>query len=134
MEVSVADFFSSIVQKIRDFWNDFDLEKWAEKVGGTSGEAVQAAVYFGLFFAVGFLFKKYFKFFFACIIVAIIVLKVMEYNGLITIDMVAIKKLVGITAESDFNSLINSSFDWIKSHLILFVSSSVGFLVGYMLG
>lgn len=132
--MGIGDYFSSILQKIKDFWNSLDLEAWSAKIGGTSSEAIQAAVYFGLFFAVGFLFKKYFKFFFACIIVAIILMKVLEYNGYVQIDMLAIKKVVGLGPEGDFNTLLTNCFDWIKEHVLVFSASFVGFLVGCKLG
>ena len=134
MVMGIGDFFSSIVQKVKEFWNSLDLEAWSAKIGGTSGEAVQAAVYFGLFFAVGFLFKKYFKFFFVCIIVSIILIKVLEYNGYVQIDMLAIKKVVGLGPEGDVNTLFTNCFDWIKEHILVFASSFVGFLVGCKLG
>ncbi len=134
MNAGVTTFFNSIVQKVKDFWNSLDLEQWSEKIGGTSGEAIQAAIYFGLSFAIGFLFKKYFKFCFLCLIITVVSIKALEYNGFITIDMEAIKTALGMAGEGNVNTLLNAGIEWIKGHLLVFVSSFVGFLVGYKLG
>ncbi|MFH1832186.1 MAG: FUN14 domain-containing protein [bacterium] len=142
--MEMSEMFDSVTQWVKDLWNSFDLQKWSEKIGGSSAEAVQAGFYFMLFFASGFLFKKYFKFIFVCLLLSLILVKVFEYNGFLQIDMVAIKKALGLVSaqvqtpgvpvEAGFNTLINSSFDWIKAHVLIFVSSVIGFLVGYKLG
>ena len=132
--MGIADMFNSAVQWIKDFWNNLDLQKLSEKMGGTSGEEVQAGIYFGVFFATGFLFKKYFKFVLSCLIVSIILIKVAEYNGFLQINMEALKTSFGMVPGGDWNALINTGFDWIKQHVLVFVSSVVGFLVGYKLG
>jgi uncharacterized membrane protein (Fun14 family) len=128
---------SSVVDKVKDKWEHFDLQQWATDIGGSSAEAVQAAVYFGLSLAIGFLFKKYFKFVFACLIVSALMIKVLEMNHLLEIDWTAIKTMIGMNGgapSGDFNATLNHFFDWIKNHLLLFISTSVGFLVGYKLG
>ncbi len=130
----LADTLNSYIESVKNFWATLDIKSWSAKVGGSSAEAVQAAVYFGIFFSVGFLFKKYFKFLFGCIIVAIIAIKIMEYNALITIDWVALKKTAGMGVTEDLNALMNTAFNWIKQNILLFVASSVGFLIGYKLG
>ena len=50
------------------------------------------------------------------------------------IDWNAIKVFFGITPNADVNVMINHAFDWIKAHLLLFIASIVGFLIGYKLG
>jgi uncharacterized membrane protein (Fun14 family) len=132
--MSVGAYLSSFLESVKKFWNEVDLKKWSEDIGGSSSEAVEAAMYFGLCFCTGFLFKKYCKIVITCLVFSVILIKVMEYNHLIGIDWNAMSAMFGLESATDFNSLLNLFFDWIKNHLLLFIASSVGFLVGYKLG
>jgi uncharacterized membrane protein (Fun14 family) len=118
----------------KKIFSDFDLKKWAEQIGGSSAEAIEAAVYFGLSLSIGFLVKKYFKVIFICLVISLFVVLGLDYLKLIAIDWPAIKNSLGISASTDLNALITSFFDWIKAHLLLFISSVVGFFIGYKLG
>ena len=126
--------FQSFVDWIKELWNKVNIKEWAESVGGSSAEAVQAAIYFGVGFAVGFLFKKYFKFLFATLFIAVVFILLLEYNKVLDIDWQALNVLVGFEPTADVGVVLNSTFDWIKANLIVFVSSAVGFLIGYKLG
>lgn len=132
--MAIAEYVSTFIENIKKLWNEFDLKAWAETVGGTSADAVEAAVYFGLSFGIGFFFKKYFKFVFLCLIIAAFLIKALEYGNFLIIDWQMIKTSLGITPTTDINTMINQGFDWIKNHLLLFVTTVVGFLVGYKLG
>ena len=132
--MAVREAFSNGISWIKETWNGFNLQELSQKIGGTSAEAVQAAVYFGLSFSIGFLFKKYFKFLFGCLVVSVVLMKVMEYNDLLRIDWEGMRVFLGMEKGADFNILINNVFDWIKRNILLFVASTVGFLVGYKLG
>ncbi|KKQ48596.1 MAG: hypothetical protein US69_C0018G0012 [candidate division TM6 bacterium GW2011_GWF2_38_10] len=130
---TLQTFFDSI----KNMWLQFDLKKWANSLGGSSSQAILAAVYFGLSFAIGYLFKKYFKFLFMSLIVAGFIIVLAHYNGLLTINMGAIKNLFGIGTKvtgGDVNLLINHFFDWVRDNLLYFISCIVGFFVGYKLG
>lgn len=124
----------SFMDSVKEFFTNFDIKRLSEKIGGTSAEAIHAALYFGLFFAIGFLSKKYFKFVIILLIGSALFIKCMEYNSLLTINWAAIKTWTGITKISDINMLINAAFGWVKQHVLLTIASTVGFLVGYKLG
>ncbi|MFC1894904.1 FUN14 domain-containing protein [Candidatus Dependentiae bacterium] len=126
--------FQSFIDWIKEFWNKINIKDWAESVGGSSSEAVQAAIYFGGGFAIGFLFKKYFKFLFATLFIAIFLVLLLEYNKVLDIDWQAFNVLVGFEPTADVGVILNFVFSWIKSNLLVFVSSAVGFLIGYKLG
>ena len=132
--VSLETYLTSLIENVKKFWTELDLKKWSESVGGSSSEAVQAAVYFSLSLAVGFLFKKYFRILFACLIITAFMLKACESANFITIDWIAIKTYFGVTPATDFTAVTNAWFAWIRSNLLIFVSSVVGFMVGYKLG
>lgn len=132
--MAIAEYLNAFFESVKKFWQELDVKKWAEQIGGSSAEAVEAAIYFGLSFSIGFLFKKYFKILFICIVVTLFMIKALEYGNFLVINWDAIKAFFGITESLDFNIFMNRCFDWIKDHLLLFIASVVGFLVGYKLG
>ena len=132
--MDVAGTFGSIIDRLKELWEKINIKEWAEKIGGTSSDAIQAAIYFGVGFAVGFLFKKYFKFLFFSLSIAVILILVLQYNKVLDIDWEALNILLGFEPTADVGSIMNSMFDWIKANLLIFVSSAVGFLIGYKLG
>ncbi len=136
--MSVASTFDTVMNNLKGLWQNFDLKKWAESIGGSSAQAIQAAVYFGLSFAIGFLFKKYFKFLFMSLIVSAFVIAFLHYNKLgVSVDFKTIKTMIGLgdkAGSADMNTLITRFFDWVRDNMLLFISSVVGFFVGYKLG
>ena len=134
--MAVGGAISSYLGTIKDFWHNFDLHKWAESIGGSSSEAVIAAIYFAASFLMGFIFKKYFKFLFFCLIFTIIAVKMLEYKEFLIIDWDAIEQWLGWGKGQpiSLSVLFDTFFDWLKDHLLMAVSSVVGFLVGYKLG
>ena len=132
--MELSNYFNSFVTWLKEFWASIDIKGWAEGIGGSSSEAVEAAIYFGSGFAIGFLFKKYFKFLLTTILIAIILIKIFEYNNVLVIDWEGVNTLFGFESTTDFSTIVNNAFAWIKANMIIFISSIVGFLVGYKLG
>lgn len=127
---------TTTADKVKSFWNDFDVKKWSEEVGGSYAEAVQAAIYFSICFAAGFIIKRYFKFIIGCLIFSVILIKGMEYYKLLEIDWIAIKDLIGMAPDKkDFiTPILSTSIEWIKTNLVASIAALVGFLIGYKLG
>ncbi len=132
--MSVTENIWALVDRVKSFWATFDVKQWAQGIGGSSAEAIEAAVYFALSFSIGFLFKKYCKFVVVCLVVTACLIKIGEYNQFLTIDWAAIKTCLGLTPDTDLNTLMNHGCDWIKNNVVLFVAIIIGFLVGYKLG
>ncbi|MFH1461578.1 MAG: FUN14 domain-containing protein [bacterium] len=130
----VASKLEVFVSWLKALWGKIDIKQWAQDIGGSSSEAIHAAVYFGIGFAVGFLFKKYFKFVFFTLLIAAILILVLEYNKVLEIDWKALNVLLGFEPTADVGVFLNTTFDWIKQNLITFISCTVGFLIGYKLG
>jgi uncharacterized membrane protein (Fun14 family) len=134
--MAVTGVVGSYLDTAKGFWNNFSLQKWAESIGGSSAEAVIAAVYFSVSFLLGFIFKKYFKILFVCVILTIISIKMLEYRDFLIIDWNAIETWLGWGKGEpiSLNVLFDTFFDWLKDHLLVAISSAIGFLVGYKLG
>ncbi len=126
--------FSSFVGWIKEIWDKINIKEWAESIGGSSAEAVQAAIYFGVGFAVGFLFKKYFRFVFFVLLASIFIVLLLQYNKILDIDWEAFNVFMGFEPAADIGAMLNFLFDWIKTNLIISVASAFGFLIGYKLG
>ncbi len=126
--------FQSFIDWIKIAWDKINIKEWAESIGGSSAEAVQAAIYFGVGFAVGFLFKKYFRFFFFVLFTSIIIVLILQYNKILDIDWEALNIMMGFEPAADIGIMLNSMFDWIKANLIISAASAFGFLIGYKLG
>ena len=133
-EQIIASKLEIFIEWARSIWEKVNIKGWAQDIGGSSSEAVQTAIYFGIGFAVGFLFKKYFKFVFFTILTSLLLILILEYNQVLNVDWTALNVLLGFDPSADVGIILNTTFDWIKENLITFVASTVGFLIGYKLG
>ncbi|MBM3886356.1 hypothetical protein FJ364_00345 [Candidatus Dependentiae bacterium] len=133
-DMAVADSINKVFDIIKGHLEKVDLKKWSQEIGGSSAEAVHAALYFLLAFGVGFLLKKYCRYVLSGVVIALIMIKLLDYNQLISIDWAAIKALTGVGSAADLNTLVNTSIVWIKGNIFLFGASVIGVLLGYRLG
>ncbi|MFA5075123.1 MAG: FUN14 domain-containing protein [Candidatus Babeliales bacterium] len=132
--MDISGNFQSFMDWIKQLWNKIDIKSWADSIGGSSSDAIQAAIYFGVGFGVGFFLKKYFKFLFFSVLVSVFIVLFLQYNRVLVIDWQAFNNLLGVDPNADFGMLLDSFFDWAKANLLIVISSSVGFLVGCKLG
>ncbi len=132
--MSFTNTINGIFDAIKTNWQKVDLKKWSHDIGGSSAEAVHAAMYFVVAFGIGFLLKKYFKYLISGIVIAFIAIKFLEYNKILTIDWSAIKAMTGIGSTADLNTVANASVAWVKKNIFLFGASVIGLLLGYRLG
>ncbi len=131
---SITEGFHSSVDKVKVWWQEFDLKALSEKIGGSSAEAIQAAIFFGVAFISGFLFKKYFKFLFTVLIIVVVTMKIMEYNQFLTFNWDAMREACGIEMPLDVNNVMKLCFAWVKQNVLLTIAAAIGFLVGFKLG
>lgn len=132
--MSFTDSINSVFDAIKTNWQKVDLKKWSHDIGGSSAEAVHAALYFVLAFGSGFLLKKYFRYLVSGLIIAVIAIKVLEYNKVLSIDWAAVKALTGVGSTADLNVVANNFVAWIKNNIFLFGATVIGLLLGYKLG
>ena len=70
--MSLSHSINTVFETMKTYWNKIDLKKWSQEIGGSSAEAVHAAMYFVLAFGLGFVLKKYFKYLISGLVIAII--------------------------------------------------------------
>ncbi|MCF7799720.1 FUN14 domain-containing protein [Candidatus Babeliales bacterium] len=132
--MDISGSFQTFMDWLRNLWNKIDIKSWADSVGGSSSDAVQAAIYFGAGFATGFFLKKYFKFIFFSLLITVFIILFLQYNKVLLIDWQSFNKFFGVDPKADFGMVLDSFFDWAKANLLIVISSLVGFLVGSKLG
>ncbi len=134
VETQVASF----MDQIKNFWNSFDLKAISAKIGGSSAQAVEAIIFFGLSFAAGLVFKKYLKIIFISSIIAALLVFALHYNNMVTIDWSALKGLFGFTPEVEVQTIAKTMgmnlIEWVKLNILPTVTIVIGFLLGYRLG
>jgi hypothetical protein len=120
---------------ISNFFDRLNLGWLFEKIGLSTIEGARILYFFLGAFAIGFLFKKYFKFLVGCSIVLALVFFVLHSNNIMQIDPNALRSFIGYDiARMDPNSMLNTTLDWIKTNLYVFIAGLIGFLVGYKIG
>lgn len=127
----VAEKVPGVIGVMKGWWEKIDLEGW---FGESSADAIQVAVYFVSFFAIGFLFKKYLKFIFFALLFSIVLIKGMEYYKILDVDWEALNTFLGFEPKATIGSIANMVFDWVRVNLVVTISSTLGFLLGYKLG
>ncbi len=136
---TLSTTLTSTLDKVKTAWNDFDLNKWSNEVGGSSpvAEAIQAGIYFCISFGIGYILKKHFKTIVLSLLLSALIVKGMEYGKLLTIDWNAIKNMFGASSadSKDFMTpMVNHGIEWIKKNVIVSIASLIGFLLGSRLG
>ena len=132
--MSFSTTINSAFDMFKTYWQKIDLKKWSQDIGGSSAEAIHAALYFLLAFGLGFLLKKYCKYLISGIVIALIAIKFLEYNKILTIDWQAVKAMTGVSSTADLNAFANAGIVWVKANIFLFGASVIGVLLGYRLG
>jgi len=120
----------STVDAAKNWLQSFNLEQWF----GESSDAIQVALCFVSFFAIGFLLKKYLRFILMCLIVSFLIIKGLEHYAVLDIDWEALNTLLGFEPTSTLSTVANKFVIWVKSNVVITISSTLGFLVGYKLG
>ena len=132
--MSFSTSINGLFDAIKTNFQKIDLKKWSHDIGGSSAEAIHAAMYFLLAFGTGFILKKYFRQLLTGLVIAIIIIKVLEYNGALTVNWGVIRSATGIGSAADLNAVSNIFIAWVKNNIFLFGAGIIGLLLGYRLG
>ena len=124
--------FQEIIDSIKGWWKSLGIEQ--KILGDASYDAVQVSIFFVTFFAIGFLFKKYLRFIFMSLLITFLVIKGLEYYKLINVDWGSLKAMMGFDPAATLEMMYTKTSIWIRTNMVVFLSSFVGFVVGYKLG
>ena len=124
--------FQEIIESIKNWWKGLGIKQ--KILGDASYDAVQVSIFFVTFFAIGFLFKKYLRFIFMSLLITFLVIKGLEYYELAKMDWGSIKAMMGFDPAATLEMMYSKTTTWIRANMVVFLSSFVGFIVGYKLG
>jgi uncharacterized membrane protein (Fun14 family) len=94
----------------------------------------KGATYLGVGVLLGLLAKKYLRLAITSLIVAALLLKGLEIRGILTVDWVGMRQLVGLDATATIESLFNLTIEWFKTQSFIAISAIIGFMIGYKAG
>ncbi len=124
---------AGVLETLKENLNPSHLMK---KFNITSATLLQMAIYFGVGIMIGYMLKKYGKFVIV-LILFILGLLLVQQIGLvdITVHTDKVQELFGLqpTAYDDKHLLVGY-WEWVKAHVALVLSLSIGFLVGLRIG
>ena len=107
---------------------------WVRDLNLTPAGIIEIYSYFGGGFLVGFLLKKYFR---AGLVLIILFVAagwaLVEFN-VVTINWGNAQNLAHVTPNDTLGTIVASLAQWCKQHLVIVVSSLVGFLLGHKAG
>lgn len=95
---------------------------------------IQLAIYVISGFGIGFLLKKFGRHFVFTLVVGGLVLYVMQYFNIISLDIVRLKELFGIAQNATLGTVLENIIEWVKGHIGLSIGSVIGFIIGYKIG
>ena len=123
--VSQPGLWHGLKMKFQELW---------EKVNLSSETFVRFGTYVAIGFFAGFLLKKYFNVMVFLLLSAILIVLGLEYLGIVTIDWISMRAVLGIHANVTVGAMLTSWFIWIKMHLTMVIAGMIGFIIGYKLG
>ena len=85
-------------------------------------------------FFVGILFKRYFNTLLIIIAAIIVLLIGLEYLKFVMVNWSTIYTFIGLPANTTIGSLFSMLLNYIRTHIFLFFSVLIGFIIGYKLG
>jgi len=122
-----------IVETIK---NSVDPEKVAHTFNINKTMAIDVGLYGAIGFIIGFLLKRYSEYFISLVllVLGLIVLQQFDYISLV-VNSAKIHEVLGLQ-EMPFGSNAWSSLlsEWIRSHMVSFLSLVVSFLIGLKVG
>lgn len=92
---------------------------------------VELAGYLIAGFIVGFLLKHAGKTFFLLLVGAAIALWALDFFHIITIHMTVLKSLLGLSAETTMQELVNMKIAWLKSHIVESLAAFFGLVLAW---
>ena len=125
----VVDQVGNVLGQMRD-----KVVCWVRNLNLTQANIIEAGTYLIAGFLVGFLFKKYFR---VCVILIILLIAagwVLTEFDVITINWNNAQNLAHVAPNDTLSTVATNFANWCRQHLLIVVSSVIGFLIGHKVG
>ena len=116
---------SNVKQSVENFWSKLNI---------TSSDIVRYVSCFGIGFLIGLFLKRYVKYFVMFLLCTILLLTVLQYFNIISINHEQIKALLGFSQKATFESIIQAGLVGIRVHAIAIGCGILGCLLGFKVG
>lgn len=116
---------SGFKQSVENFWSKLNI---------TSSDIIRFVSCFGIGFLVGLFLKRYVKYFVIFVLCAILLLAVLQYFNIITINQEQIKALLGFSQTATFESMMKTILTGMHVHAISIGCGILGCLLGFKVG
>lgn len=110
------------------------VENFWSKLNITSSDIIQFVSCFGIGFLIGLFLKRYVKYFVMFLICAALLLAVLQYFNIISINLEQIKILLGFSQTATFESIMQAVLIGIREHAIAVGCGILGCLLGFKVG
>ncbi|MCA9770260.1 hypothetical protein KC460_02730 [Candidatus Dependentiae bacterium] len=106
-----------------------------EKISASKDKIVELGIYLGAGFLIGFLLKKYAQYVIVFILLVVGITVLQQLGVLhIVINWEKIQELFGVQQTMVSSDVVNSYFEWVRLHIWLVLSFSIGFFFGLKVG
>lgn len=126
--MEVADFkkmMSSAKLNVENFWSKLNI---------TSSDVIRFVSCFGIGFLIGLFFRRYVKYLVMFLICAVLLLAVLQYFNIISINHEQIKTLLGFSQTATFESIAQTVLHKIRERAISVGCGVLGCLLGFKVG
>ena len=123
--IKLKDLMSSVKQSVENFWSKLNI---------TSSDIIRFVSCFGIGFLLGLFLKRYVKYFVIFVLCAILLLAVLQYFGIVTINQEQIKALLGFSQTATCESIVQTILVGMRVHAISVGCGILGCLLGFKVG
>lgn len=125
----VWDYIGSVISVVRD-----KVVCWFLNLNLTPANIIEIGKYVLGGFIVGFLLKKYFRM--GLVLIALLVASgwfLLEFN-IITVNWDNAQNLAHVTPNDTLKTVLINLAQWCKQHMLIVISTIIGFLFGHKIG
>ena len=113
---------------------NFDVRGVMDHVKGLNFNLIEITTFFAVGILAGFLCKRYFKSALVWALMAVVIVVVLDYIGMIAIQWDTIQGVVGTSPAETFDRLFEQSVVWARDNVPTVISFIIGFAAGIKVG
>lgn len=121
----VSDWWTGLKHQVAQILNKFNL---------SLADVTQIIIFFSLGFFGGLLFRKYGRAMLKLIIGFIILFVIFDHFGFLMVNWARIQEFTGLNPNCTLVQCWTDIVGYLRAHLMISISSLIGFLIGYGVG
>lgn len=109
-------------------------EVWFAQLHVNPSDIIRLASFFGVGFLIGLVFRRSFKYFIMLILATVLLLSLLQYFDLITINVAKIASLTGVHVVHDVDAAFSLVLHIAKQYAFEGISGGIGLFLGFKTG